>query len=520
MHKLLSMVSSRLVFLKSTINLTLLIGLLFGQAFANNLSISNGAVDGNTITVDIAWDNAWNFSEQNGNHDAVWFFCKGKNSSGHWVHIDLKIETFDHFAASPLAVETVNDGKGVFIRLASQGKQNVSLTHISLQATTALSTFHEVRVYGIEMVHIPQGSFYMGDGASISSWTAQDGLPIMVSSEESLDLSMVVISNPNSVFDPTALAGSLSSGFPKGYTPFYVMKYEVSQIQYVDFLNTLSFTQQALRTASSPASSAGIYAMVNSYQPDSLFRNGIAIRESGVSPITPAVYAMDYNGNGVYSDDEDGINRAANYLNWGDLSAYLDWAALRPISEMEFEKICRGANIEPVGGEFAWGTSLATNANHPTNDGTVFEAVSDIPELGSGLANHGAFIAVDGWGLRGVLRTGFAASESSTRLEAGASYYGVMEMSGNVWEQTVMAGGGGETYDGNCGDGSLDEQGNANQLSWCNPSTAFGVLLKGGGWGSTVSDIGSWRDMAVSDRFYSHLKPSKRLNTVGGRGAR
>lgn len=119
-----------------------------------------------------------------------------------------------------------------------------------------------------------------------------------------------------------------------------------------------------------------------------------------------------------------------------------------------------------------------------------------------------------------MLRTGFAATASSSRIDAGAAYYGVMEMSGNVWEQTIMIGAGGELFTGLLGDGSIDENGNANQQGWCNPNTALGVLIKGGAWGSAISDVGSWRDLAVSDRFYSHLKPSTRRNTLGGRGGR
>jgi hypothetical protein len=95
-----------------------------------------------------------------------------------------------------------------------------------------------------------------------------------------------------------------------------------------------------------------------------------------------------------------------------------------------------------------------------------------------------------------------------------------MEMSGNIWEQTIMIAANGENFTGNPGDGQLAENGDANQPSWCDPSTASGVLLKGGGWGSTISDVGSWRDLAVSDRFYSHIKPISRRNTVGGRGGR
>lgn len=490
------------------------------NAQANNLSIDNGETSGSSVTFHISWDNSWNLSNEGGNHDAVWLFLKGKNSSGIWIHLQISTNESLHNAHYPLAIETVSDGKGVFIKKLEFGILHIPPTSITLSLDTDISNFSEIRVFGVEMVHIPQGQYYLGDGASISSLGNVDGNAILINSENEITGSELTIVNPNSQFAPQQLPSSIPQVFPKGFKPFYVMKYEISQIQYVDFLNTLTYSQQQSRTAYAPSSLVGTYAMVNPNQPDSLYRNGIVIKQSGSSTGIPAIYAMDYNANGVYSDDTDGIHRAANFLNWADLSAYLDWAALRPMTEMEFEKICRGTNVNPVTGEFAWGSSLVTNANNTINDGTFFEAVSDVPSSGSGLSNHGNFVFTEGWGLRGVLRTGFAAEENTTRLEAGASYYGVMELSGNVWEQTIMLAGGGETFQGNTGDGQLAENGDANQPFWCNPSSAEGVLLKGGGWASTISNVGSWRDLAVSDRFYSHIKPSTRRNSVGGRGAR
>lgn len=260
--------------------------------------------------------------------------------------------------------------------------------------------------------------------------------------------------------------------------------------------------------------------MINPYLPDSLYRNSILIAMSGVENIQPAIYACNANRNILFNEGDDGLNRAMNFLSYADLSAYLDWAALRPITELEFEKVCRGANQYAIPGEFAWSSPSVTDADHPINDGTVFESVSDVVLSGNGLANHGNTITGGSWGLRGPLRTGFAASTNTDRLTSGSAYYGVMEMSGNVWEMVVQAGEGGEYFLNETGDGTIDENGYSNQVSWCNPLTAKGMMYRGGGWASTISGIGSWRDLAVSDRFYSHIKPSVRRNTSGGRGGR
>ena len=511
------MVNNRIALL-----ITIFIGFLcfFLPARANNLNLANGAIAGNMVTFEIGWENAWNLTENSGNHDAVWIFVKGQTTTGSWTHIDVEQNSTLHYTSSPLTVETVADGKGLFLLLQAQGYTNVEAAQVSVKTTVNLEEFRQIKIFGIEMVHIPQGPFYLGDGASVSSLANASGNPILVESEQEIDLTKIIIHNPNSEFSPAELPQLLPSGFPKGAESFYVMKYEVSQLQYVDFLNTLTYTQQKSRTSLPPSSPKGTFAMVNPYQPDSLYRNGIVIMEPGVESSKPARYAMDYNKNQQYNDNNDGLHRASNFMNWGDLSAYLDWAALRPITELEFEKLSRGKNATPIAGEFAWGTATVSNANNPTNDGTIFESVSDVPQSEGGLANHGTFIATEGWGLRGVLRTGFAANENTNRIQAGATYYGVMEISGNVWEQTIMVAGGGENFEKIFGDGMLSENGDANVQTWCNPSTASGVLLKGGGWQSTISSVGSWRDLAISDRFYSHLKPASRRNSIGGRGGR
>ena len=34
------------------------------------------------------------------------------------------------------------------------------------------------------------------------------------------------------------------------------------------------------------------------------------------------------------------------YISWPDLLAYADWAALRPITELEYEKAARGVDVQ------------------------------------------------------------------------------------------------------------------------------------------------------------------------------
>jgi len=486
-------------------------------SLANNLQFSAAQLQGDRISITVSWSNAWNIA--NGSHDAVWVFVKAKRSNGIWEHVQLSATSNDHICTNPLTVVAAADGKGVFIRTIDEGQFSIPATLLLLKINQNIANYSQIRVYGIEMVYIPKGPYYLGDGASISSIGGVNGLPYQIDSEQVIPNGTLSLVNPNSYFVPPLLVGDIPLPFPKGFNPFYIMKYEVSQQQYVDFLNTLTYTQQKNRTWRSPNMPVGSFIMVNPNVPDSLHRNAIVIAKPGIENTMPAIYAVNGNGNSILNEINDAQHRAANFLSWADLAAYLDWAALRPITEMEFEKACRGFQ-SPVAGEFSWGTRYVVNANSVINDGTEFESVVEVSAGQYGLANHGNIVASEGWGLRGPLRTGFAASEGTTRIGAGASYFGVMELSGNLWEITIAANADGLSFSGATGDGLLDANGNANVPYWCSSQTASGVIVRGGGWSSIVAEAGAWRDLAVSDRYYSHLKPSMRRNTFGGRGGR
>jgi hypothetical protein len=164
------------------------------------------------------------------------------------------------------------------------------------------------------------------------------------------------------------------------------MKYEISQEQYVSYLNTLTWTQQASRTVVNPSSPVGTLAVAgNSQFPQ---RNRIEIKTSGVTNTTPAVYGCDLNNNGVFDETDDGQNIACNWLAWSDLMAYLDWAALRPMTEFEYEKICRGASPASLGGEYVWSTTAITQAvsSSLNNAGLVNETSTAALDPGSGIA--------------------------------------------------------------------------------------------------------------------------------------
>jgi formylglycine-generating enzyme required for sulfatase activity len=219
------------------------------------------------------------------------------------------------------------------------------------------------------------------------------------------------------------------------------------------------------------------------------------------------------DGDAVYGEAVDGKDIACNWLSWGDLTAYLDWSGLRPMTELEFEKACRGT-IAPVANEYPWGTTgIAANSYTLANAGATNE---DIATNYSTTLGNASYFTTDG-PINGPLRVGiFAANGSNSgRATAGASYYGIMEVGGNVWERAVTIGNvEGRAFTGLHGNGALATDGNPDGATWPAPASAIGAGFRGGTWLSDATDL------RVSDRFNAAGANSVRLNNRGGRGAR
>ncbi len=276
------------------------------------------------------------------------------------------------------------------------------------------------------------------------------------------------------------------ASWPNGFSAFYMMKYEISQEQYKDFLNCLTYDQQDTRTATSPDALAGTGALSST----NANRNGLDIQTPGVASSTPALYANNLVSNTNFNESVDGQNIACNRLSWMDGAAYADWAALRPMTELEFEKTCRG-NRGPVADEFAWGTtSIAGSAYTLANAGAENEGIANnyATTMSVGNAIHSA---TDG-AINGPLRVGiFAGNTNNTmdnRVRSGAGFYGVMELSGNLWERPVTIGNAtGRSFTGTLGDGLLSAGGNATNSDWPGEVSgevtgASGSGFRGGGW--------------------------------------
>jgi len=444
---------------------------------ANNLQIGTPVLTtNNELMFSVSWDNSWYTSSAPHNWDGVYLFVKYRNcaSTNAWSHAILSTNKTDHYVDSPMVIDNykLSDGRGVIIRRDTVGYGHVNVTVKLKLVTPGPGASYDFLVFGIEMVWIPQGGFYVGDGASRNTITSgATNNPLYIGSEDSIARGTL----PGQIYcnsASTTVPADIPANYPKGYTGFYVMKYEITQGQYVAFLNTLSSDQAANR----------VFVV-----------NANRVHVGGSWPN----YVTNYP------------HRAMNNLSGDDLKAYLDWAALRPMTELEYEKICRGPNY-PVASEAAWGTSIATNCNTFANDGTALEKTTTPPDVGAGRANFGNDVIL------GPVRVGFASDTATDRLAAGASYYGVMELSGNVWELCVnIYHADGRNFQNINGDGELSgspSPGFANTTSW--PPSNTGFALRGGAWSTALGDL------RVSDRYYYTWSATGRNNTVGGRGIR
>jgi len=223
-------------------------------------------------------------------------------------------------------------------------------------------------------------------------------------------------------------SGTLQGNYPTGFNGFYAMKYEISQEQWVRFLNKLQYKQQRNRTVGARLDElvAGDYVYGDKNTPTC--RNGIAI---GTRVDGNIVFVNDLNRNDPYAQADDGQNIACNYLSPADMLAYADWCGLRPLSEMEYEKMAR-APYPAIPGQGEWAGGAKESMVKPVA-GAIISAGTKDEKLST---NEGQKVNINaGGGLEGPVRVGsLAVGGVATQLSTGAGFWGTMDLSGNLAE--------------------------------------------------------------------------------------
>lgn len=453
---------------------------------ATNLKIHNirpvfrADINENPVSVifDLSWENAWKNSK---NHDAIWVFMKFNsfynnhvklNPSGHKV---LKNRIND--CPNPI-IEVSDDSLGFFLYLDKAYRGDVNLK-LQIQLDTSnqkVSRRHleeRFNVYGIEMVYIPEGPFTLGsqdESAEKKAGFYQSdayGKPkglIRIESEAAIEVApkdgALYYWSKNALYNGDQ-QGPVPAEFPKGFDAFYIMKYELTQGLYAAFLNHL---------------------------PD----NWTFSR----APVGGRIYSSKRGGikleNGAYIAESP--NRAMNFVSFTDGLAFSDWAALRPITELEYTKAARGpAAAKP--NEFVWGTDNYDQLERYVN-------VSGETTLQNGWTE--------------------AQLNDETRPIFGASYYWVMDLSGSVWEKVITIGNEiGRQFKGTHGDGHLDF-GHATNQDWPKSDDEQGGFgYRGGGYynvGTIYSDFNP--HSPIAHRYYGSWSGGPRSIAYGYRAGR
>ena len=106
-----------------------------------------------------------------------------------------------------------------------------------------------------------------------------------------------------------------------------------------------------------------------------------------------------------------------------------------------------------------------------------------------------------------------ASAINKTREETGGSYYGIMELSGSLYERCITVGNPeGRAFTATHGNGTLTNGGLANVSSW--PITNTGIGYRGGSFFNGTDFI------RVSDRYDAASVLAGANNRLGFRGVR
>lgn len=422
------------------------------------------------VTFTVRWPNAFCTAR---NHDAAWIVLRGPDARAPTV----RVATHGHRAEGdrPGRVIASADGRGVFVEptVAFEGSADVEW-----RVTVALAEAapEPVTAWAVGMVFVPAGPFEAGDDDPIAlqfgalHTVGDDGQsvgPVRIESEAELAVGEGAgeLRYRRGQYRGDG-AGPVPAAWPKGTRAFYVMRRELSQGLYARFLSALPGDWQAARGP---------------------------IELQGKETATCSIIRTEAGWRA------DAPTRPCNFVSWDDTAALMDWLALRPMTELEFEKAARGPR-RPVPLDYPWGTAALADLDRrvtPTRDleNATPAAERDLTE--------------------------------ATRAPFGASFYRVMDLAGSLWERVVTLGHPkGRAFVGSHGDGRLGELGTATNADWPRQEqggdAAFGIGYRGGAEYFVPVKAGDPTNPAspVALRTYGAWEGGQRYKTYSARGCR
>lgn len=433
------------------------------------------ADDQHAVELTLGWANAWRNER---NHDAVWLVLRDARDA---TRGPLRIAPKGHrtLDGEPNARFAVaDDATGVFVSSAEAHRGDVQWR---LSIALDEEAPEDVDAWAVEMVFVPAGGFELGDthpmSLQFSAFFAagEDGTPagrFTVESEEPIEVG----AKPGQLYYKAGRVpqyrgdqqGPIPAAFPKGTRAFYMMKYELTQGEYAAFVGALPAAWRARRAATE-------------HEEEERETFTVSFDSDEVTAAVPT--------------------RPCNFVSWDDTCAFADWMALRPMTELEFEKASRGTESAPPR-DFPWGTAsferLERTVQRPTRD------------------------------LERATAEDERALDDATKDVLGASFYWVMDLSGSMWERVVTAGHpAGRAFTGSHGDGVLDaETGDATNADWPRGSAdgreADGVGYRGGAeyFGPRKPDNLTNPESPVAFRTYAAWNGAYAYKTYSARAVR
>jgi hypothetical protein len=340
--------------------------------------------------------------------------------------VQLNTTGFANGTGTTNTVQVTSDKVGAWVYRSALGTGTFNSTSMQLQWNYGLSgltsvTGLEVRVYAVEMVYVPQGDFNCAGKKTSASWSGyrtfgyagggNNGNPgqfyasantfpvintrLTPTLTYSDGTSATLRIKGNTGLDTNNDGTVDNTTYPIGYYAFYCYKYELTEQQYADFLNTLTSTQ----------------------------RTTLGVAGSGITL-----------SNGQYFSSTP--TKACNNGNASRVLAYADWSGVRPMSFLELNKASYGP-LQPVefqSGYPAYGASNWLPTTNYTAGIVGYNSNSTSTRFTSGASYYG------------ILELTFSALEPVVKLNSysftSTNGNGILASSGNCdvagWSSTGM----------------------------------------------------------------------------------